>query len=104
MIQKPITEIVVKQGTALQEFLDRYKTHLSKVKGLAKRTIDKYIYFASRLMEFLDFSSRLDWSLLTADKLREFVEWDAAPRKGLGRNRHSSSLFCTLSGNRRAGT
>jgi hypothetical protein len=39
---------------------------LSNVKGLASRTIDKYLYFATRLLKFLFPFGPLDWSLATA--------------------------------------
>jgi integrase/recombinase XerD len=66
-----------------QDLLDRFSRHLSEVKGLSKRTIEKYRYFASRLLKFLG-SSEIDPSRLTADNLRDFVKQDAALRKGFG--------------------
>ena len=79
-------------ATDVQKLLVDYRNYLEKVQGLAQRTCDKYLYFASRLIESQIATDGLDWSAFTADRLREFVERDAAPRKGFGPHGTATSV------------
>ena len=79
-------------ATEVQELLVAYKNYLEKVQGLARSTCDKYLYFAVRLLESQFAAAGLDWSAFTADSLRQFVELDAAPRKGFGPNGTATSV------------
>lgn len=74
------------------ELLVSYRNYLAKVQGLALRTCDKYLYFAGRLLDSQITAGDLDWSSFTADRLREFVAKDAAPRKGFGPHGTATSV------------
>lgn len=76
----------------IQDLLVSYRNYLGKVQGLAPRTCDKYTYFAGRLLDSLSAAGSLDWSSCTADRLREFVATDTAPRKGFGPHGTATSV------------
>ncbi|NJL71094.1 MAG: site-specific integrase [Candidatus Competibacteraceae bacterium] len=79
-----VTTVADEVATDVQTVLDAYLHHLKAVQGLAPRTCDKYLPFAGRLLECQVAAGGLDWVAFTADTLREFVEREAAPRKGFG--------------------
>ncbi len=70
--------------TETQQWLTRYHQHLEKVLGLAPTTRQKYLFFAARLLQAESQNGTIDWSAFNADRIREFVQRDAAPRKGFG--------------------
>ncbi|MCA1605098.1 MAG: site-specific integrase [Acidobacteria bacterium] len=71
-------------STEPQEWVTRYACHLEQVLGLAPTTRQKYLFFAFRFLTAYCGTSIPDWSALTAAKITEFVQREAAPRKGFG--------------------
>lgn len=70
--------------TDTQQWLTRYQHYLEQVLGLAPATRQKYLFFAARLLKATSQNGTIDWAAFDADKVREFVQRDAAPRKGFG--------------------
>jgi site-specific recombinase XerD len=70
--------------TEARQWLIRYREHLEKVLGLAPTTRQKYLFFATRLLNSMNHHGVIEWSAFTADRIIEFVRTDAAPRKGFG--------------------
>lgn len=79
-------------ATDVRELLVAYLNHMKTVQGLAPRTCDKYLPFAGRLLEFQMAAGCMDWSAFTTDSLREFVELEAAPRRGFGPHGAATSV------------
>jgi site-specific recombinase XerD len=70
--------------TEAQQWLLRYQDYLEKVQGLAPRTCQGYLFFATRLLETLSQQGRIEWANFTADKITAFLLAEVAPRKGSG--------------------
>ena len=70
--------------TEAQHWLIRYQEYLEKVVGLAPTTRQKYLFFATRLLETISQNGEIEWLAFTADKITAFVQADVAPRKGFG--------------------
>ena len=70
--------------TEVQQWLSRYGAYLDHVLGLAPTTRQKYLFFATRLLQTLSHQGGMTWSALTADTITAFVQADATPRKGFG--------------------
>lgn len=78
--------------TEMQQWLTRYEEHLGKVQGLASTTRQRYLPFASRLLNTINQGGLLEWSSLNADKVIEFVRADASRRKGVGAHTTSTAI------------
>jgi integrase/recombinase XerD len=70
--------------TEVQQWLSRYGVYLDHVLGLAPTTRQKYLFFATRLLQTLSHQGGMTWSALTADTITAFGQADAAPRQGFG--------------------
>jgi len=78
--------------TEAQQWLTHYEEHLEKVQGLAPTTRQRYLPFASRLLNIVSHGGLIEWSSLNADKVIEFVRADAARRKGVGAHATSTAI------------
>lgn len=70
--------------TEVQQWLLRYQDYLEKVQGLAPRTCQRSLFFATRLLETISQQGRIEWSNFTAEKITAFLLAEVAPRKGSG--------------------
>lgn len=71
-------------STEADQWLNSYRMHLERVKGLAPSTCQQYCFFVSRLVKALSCAGVIDWSAVTADNFVEFVQSEAAGRRGSG--------------------
>jgi site-specific recombinase XerD len=65
-------------------WVERYHTYLEEVLGLALGTQQSYLNFARRFLAILGPAPVVDWSVLTPDRIVEFVRREAAHRHGSG--------------------
>jgi site-specific recombinase XerD len=78
--------------TDAQQWLTRYEEHLGKVQGLAPTTRQRYLPFASRLLNIVSQGGLIEWSSINSDKVIEFVQADASRRKGVGAHATSTAI------------
>jgi integrase/recombinase XerD len=72
-------------STDAERWLQGYAYYLDRTLGCAPATRYKYLYFAKQFLAFYCESDCLDWQLLQAAHLTEFVQREAAQRTGFGR-------------------
>lgn len=70
--------------TEAQQWLLRYREYLEKVQGLAPRTCQRSLFFATRLLETISQQGRIEWSNFTAENITAFLLAEVAPRQGSG--------------------
>jgi site-specific recombinase XerD len=100
--------VISLQLTEAQQWLIRYQEYLDKVSGLAPRTCQGYLRFATRLMEALSCQNVIEWPTLTADKITTFLQIETAHRKGEGPHKPATAIrsflrFLVLQGRLHAG-
>jgi site-specific recombinase XerD len=78
--------------TDAQQWLARYEEYLGKVQGLAPTTRQRYLPFASRLLNIVSQGGLIEWPSINADKVIEFVRADASRRKGVGAQATSTAI------------
>jgi site-specific recombinase XerD len=71
-------------GNEPERWLCTYEAHLTKVLGLAPATRTCYLLIARRFLASISKHGRVDRSMFTASAIIEFVQADAAPRRGQG--------------------
>jgi site-specific recombinase XerD len=62
------------------------------VSGLAPNTVQKLLFFATRLLESMSQQGGIVWSAFTADKITAFLQAEVAPRKGSGPHAPATAL------------
>jgi site-specific recombinase XerD len=67
-----------------EQWLIRYREYLERVHGLAKGTRAQYVFFATRFLNGKCKDHLVDWSLVTADTIVQYVLLEVAHRKGFG--------------------
>jgi site-specific recombinase XerD len=67
-----------------ESWLRGFESHLTKVLGLAPATRTCYLLIARRLLTSIGKDDCVDRSMFTASAIIEFVQADAAPRRGRG--------------------
>jgi site-specific recombinase XerD len=71
-------------GNDCESWLGAYENHLIKVLGVAPATRTSYLLIARRLLTSVCKDDTIKSSLFTASAIIEFVQADAAPRRGQG--------------------
>ena len=71
-------------STEADQWLNSYREHLERVVGLAPTICQKYLFFVSRLLGSMGQDGLIDWTKVTPDKIVEFVQSEAAVRRGSG--------------------
>jgi site-specific recombinase XerD len=75
--------------TDQEKWLSRYDDYLASVHGISVSTRSKYIACAARFIGNLFGNSVLDWSAVTADRIRQFVAIDI-------HDHHAEQTVCAL--------
>lgn len=79
-----------------EQWLSRYDHYLKHALGSAPATRQKQLYFAKRFLATLYGSGVPDWSLLRAEAVTEFVQQEAARRRGFGRKSPARAIRSLL--------
>ncbi len=82
--------------TEAQQWLMCYQQHMERVQGLVPETCQHYLFFARRLLHAHSQTGAVQWSTLTADSITEFIQREAAPRKGFGAHRPATAIRSLL--------
>ncbi len=78
--------------TEARQWMIRYREYLEKVSGLAPKTVQRLLFFATRLLEVMSQQGVIEWSAFTADKITAFLQAEIAPRKGAGTHAPATAL------------
>jgi site-specific recombinase XerD len=82
--------------TAQEEWLGHYEHYLRNVRGLADNTCDIYLRLARRFMVACFPRDRVDWQVVTAQQVVDFIRQEAARRRGFGRKEPSVAIRALL--------
>jgi integrase/recombinase XerD len=82
--------------TAIDQWLCQYEQYLAQVLGAAAGTRKSYLLIARRLLRACFGTAPLDWQLLQAQKISDFVQQEAATRMGGGRKLVTAGVRAVL--------
>jgi integrase/recombinase XerD len=82
--------------TAIDQWLRQYEQYLDQVLGAAASTRKSYLLIARRLLRAYFGTALLDWQVLQAQTISDFVQQEAAMRTGGGRKLVSAGVRAVL--------
>jgi site-specific recombinase XerD len=82
--------------TAIDQWLRQYEQYLEQVLGAAASTRKSYLLIARRLLRAYFGTAPLDWQVLQAQTLSDFVQQEAATRIGGGRKLVTAGVRAVL--------
>jgi integrase/recombinase XerD len=82
--------------TAIDQWLRQYEQYLAQVLGAAASTRKSYLLIAKRLLRACFGTAPLDWQVLQAQMISDFVQQEAATRMGGGRQLVTAGVRAVL--------
>jgi len=82
--------------TALDQWLRQYEQYLAQILGAAASTRTSYLLIARRLLRACFGTAPLDWQVLQAQMISDFVQQEAAARMGGGRKLVTAGVRAVL--------
>ncbi len=76
--------MLIQTGSA-EQILNEYAQYLDRTLGAALSTQRGYLYFARQFLTYAFKSMDPEWKVVRAELVAQFVQQEAAPRKGNGR-------------------